>query len=71
MKFETLKDIEIKPRENSSTQFAPYVHTERLRQEAIKWMKAEHLISEEVIFWIEKFFNITESDLEEKDNGTQ
>ena len=81
--LKTLKDIEVKPEFDEGTQFTPYVHTELLKAEAIKWIKylkymqsqikppsninAIYLSFTDRIDWIKHFFNLTKEDLQEKE----
>lgn len=69
--LKTLKDIQHRLWTDEETNvFANNRIRERLRQEAIKWVKSNNPLivdrnysANEVIEWIKHFFNITEEDL--------
>jgi len=65
--LKTLKDIEVKPEFDEGTQFTPYVHTELLKSEAVKWIKHFNRLGRlrsKTDFM--DFFNLTEADLQEE-----
>ena len=71
MKLKTLKDLEIMYEKKVPE--SPFVHSWRLKAEAIKWVKEILKTDEETlqsalsrntrVSWIKYFFNITEDDL--------
>jgi|TARA_R100000093_G_scaffold48715_1_gene25135 hypothetical protein len=68
MKFKTLKDLEVKyidTQKKGMYYTFNAIRVEKLRQEAIKWIKFHRKIKEKMNEddWID-FFNIEESDLE-------
>ena len=69
MKLKTIRDIEgitLSPREKQVENYLK----EQIKIEAIKWVRFLNKLSPEdqyIIMWIEHFFNLTESDLEEQD----
>ena len=38
---------------------------EELKAEAVKWVKSDKMVSNDIKLWIEHFFNITEEDLKD------
>ena len=73
MKLETLKDLGFK-HELFKNEKVTLIREDKLKQEAIKWVKFQLDIQEQNpryaneyrlnILWIKNFFNITEKDLE-------
>ena len=62
-KLKTLKEIENKPMYESVTRFKPFVYSDDIRAEAVKWVKCEDF--DDVDGWdcFKMFFNLTEEDL--------
>jgi hypothetical protein len=72
--LKTLKDLENRPKENSTTQYKPYVYSETLKAEAVKHFKQglkeigdgdrkKHPHKYGALIWIKHFFNLKEEDL--------
>jgi len=61
MELKTLKDI--KEVGSKSHSISGTCYKKDLKKEAVKWVKSEEMVSNDVKLWIEHFFNITEEDL--------